>query len=243
MARFPRLLRHVFLSHLPTLTLVVHTLLSLSRAVALHTGIYIQVYADTGRIMVYSGANNNCKVSEKHIIMYFRTSVVLVSATMLSTETKILWILHCSPYNLKQCTKAITKRCHCLVFLFTVENNFIYACNPSIWDQSLFMFMFQFGVYLFTQQATEHQWWYTRVSTVTRSSRSQSSSHRSERSMSAWGKSGINSPAASSYPTRSKPPSYPFTTSDYGSTVKSLYNGHIGPCKTGPYNEVASLLR
>ena len=26
-------------------------------------------------------------------------------------------------------------------------------------------------------------------------------------------------------------------------TVKPLYNGHIGPCKTGPYNEVASLLR
>ena len=26
-------------------------------------------------------------------------------------------------------------------------------------------------------------------------------------------------------------------------TVKSLYNGHIRPCKTGPYNEVASLLR
>ena len=26
-------------------------------------------------------------------------------------------------------------------------------------------------------------------------------------------------------------------------TVKPLYNGHTGPCKTGPYNEVASLLR
>ena len=26
-------------------------------------------------------------------------------------------------------------------------------------------------------------------------------------------------------------------------TVKPLYNGHIGPCKTDPYNEVASLLR
>ena len=26
-------------------------------------------------------------------------------------------------------------------------------------------------------------------------------------------------------------------------TLKPLYNGHIGPCKTGPYNEVASLLR
>ena len=26
-------------------------------------------------------------------------------------------------------------------------------------------------------------------------------------------------------------------------TVKPLYNSHIGPCKTGPYNEVVSLLR
>ena len=33
----------------------------------------------------------------------------------------------------------------------------------------------------------------------------------------------------------------PATT--YVHTVKPLYNGHIGPCKNGPYNEVASLLR
>ena len=39
-ARMPRLLRRFFISHLPTLTVVVFLLLSLSRAVALHIGIH-----------------------------------------------------------------------------------------------------------------------------------------------------------------------------------------------------------
>ena len=39
-ARMPRLLRRFFISHLPTLTLAVFLLLSLSRAVALHIGIH-----------------------------------------------------------------------------------------------------------------------------------------------------------------------------------------------------------
>ena len=39
------------------------------------------------------------------------------------------------------------------------------------------------------------------------------------------------------------PPDKPALLRDYHYTVKPLYNGHIGPCKTGPYNEVASLLR
>ena len=36
---------------------------------------------------------------------------------------------------------------------------------------------------------------------------------------------------------------YRIQSSETDNTVKTLYNGHIGPCKTGPYNEVASLLR